>query len=149
MKILGNLNSNTQGNNVKAPPMVGPTWTRVHFVLGSDCSPTLFQGTILPLSPPLCFFVVCTCMSDDLGLYQYVVSLFPTRLCSPGGYTCDHTYVHLHGSLYPMMDYTLRVYYELFTPMTDGVPWGFLTILLLLVTVLGLRYFSYWYDNIG
>ena len=28
----------------------------------------------------------------------------------------DHVYVHLHGSLYPMMDYTLRVYYGLLTP---------------------------------
>ena len=47
-----------------------------------------------------------------------------------------------------MMDYTLRVYYELSTPcllMFHGVP----TILLLLVVVLGLRYFSYWYDNLG
>ena len=47
-----------------------------------------------------------------------------------------------------MMDYTLCVYYELSTPcllMFHGVP----TILLLLVVVLGLRYFSYWYDNLG
>ena len=28
----------------------------------------------------------------------------------------DHVYVHLHGSLYPMMDYVSRVYYGLFTP---------------------------------
>ena len=30
---------------VKAPPMVGPTWTRVHFTLGLDCLPALSQGT--------------------------------------------------------------------------------------------------------
>ena len=27
----------------------------------------------------------------------------------------DHMYVHSHGSLYPMMDYTLHVYYGLLT----------------------------------
>ena len=35
--------------SVKAPPMVGPTWTRVRLTLGSDCFPTLFQGTALSL----------------------------------------------------------------------------------------------------
>ena len=34
---------------VKAPPMVGPTWTRVRLTLGSDCFPALFQGTALSL----------------------------------------------------------------------------------------------------
>ena len=28
----------------------------------------------------------------------------------------DHVYIHLHGSLYPMMDYVSCVYYGLFTP---------------------------------
>ena len=27
----------------------------------------------------------------------------------------DHMYIHSHGSLYPMMDYTLHVYYGLLT----------------------------------
>ena len=40
------------GGSVKAPPMVGPTWTRVRFTLGSDCSLSLFQGTTL-----LCFLL--------------------------------------------------------------------------------------------
>ena len=35
--------------NVKAPPMVGPTWTRVHFTLGSDWLPALSQGTAMLL----------------------------------------------------------------------------------------------------
>ena len=30
-------------------------------------------------------------------------------LCGPEGYTFDHMYVRFHGSLYPMMDCTLRV----------------------------------------
>ena len=33
--------------------------------------------------------------------------------------------------------------------MSADVPWGLHTIPLLLVTVLGSWYFSYWYDNIG
>ena len=33
--------------------------------------------------------------------------------------------------------------------MSADVPWGLLTILLLLAVVLGLQYFSYWYDNRG
>ena len=37
-----------RSSTVKAPPMVGPTWTRVRLILGSDCLPILFQGTVLP-----------------------------------------------------------------------------------------------------
>ena len=48
-----------------------------------------------------------------------------------------------------MMDFTLRVWYGLSTPMSADVPWGFLTIPLLIATVLGSRYFSDWYDNTG
>ena len=43
----------------------------------------------------------------------------------------DHMYVHSHGSLYPMMDYTLRVCYELHTPcllMFHGVPYDSFTV---------------------
>ena len=65
-----------------------------------------------------------------------------------GAILLDHVYVHLHGSLYPMMDYTLRVYYRLLTPCLLMFH-GFTTILLLLATVPGSRYFSYWYDNTG
>ena len=31
------------------------------------------------------------------------------RLCGPGGYTYTHMHVHFHGSLYPMMDFTVRI----------------------------------------
>ena len=63
----------------------------------------------------------CRCaypMSRDWGCTStccrsfYVLS----RLCGPGGYTYTHMSVHFHGSLYPMMDFTLRVWYGLFTP---------------------------------
>ena len=56
---------------VKAPPMVGPTWTRVRFTLGSDYLPTLVQGTGLPLLPLSMLYSLFahTCpMSDDTGL---------------------------------------------------------------------------------
>ena len=48
-----------------------------------------------------------------------------------GAVSLDHMYVHLHGSLYPMMDYTLRIYYGLLTPcllMFHGVPYDSFTI---------------------
>ena len=90
-------------------------------------------------------------MSRDWGctstFIDHPMSLF--CLCGPEGYTYTHMHVHFHGSLYPMMDFTLRVWYGLFTPMSADVPWGFLTIPLLIATVLGLQYFSDWYNNIG
>ena len=49
---------------VKAPPMVGPTWMRVHFVLGLDCSPLLFQGTALLCFLLHAFLIDHLCMSD-------------------------------------------------------------------------------------
>ena len=76
-------------------------------------------------------------------------SMFLSRLCGPGGYTYTHMSVRFHGSLYPMTDFTLRVSYGLVALMSADVPWGFFTILLLIATVLGSRYFSDWYDNIG
>ena len=76
---------------IKAPPMVGPTWTRVRFTLGSDCLPTLFQGTISPL--PLLFVRACS-MSNvhDLGV------VLVHRICLV--IMCVGT--RLHGILYPM-----------------------------------------------
>ena len=73
--------------SVKAPSMVGSTWTRIRFVLGSDCSLSWFQGTSLPRFLLHAFLIDCSM--------------------------------------------------------------GFDTILLLVATVLGSRYFSNWYDNIG
>ena len=75
----------------------------------------------------------CACsMSDDPGLYQYVASFVLDSCLRPwGAISLDHMYVHLHGSLYPMMDYTLRVYYRPSTPcllMLHGVPYDSFTI---------------------
>ena len=35
----------------------------------------------------------------------------------------DHPYVHLHGSLYPMMDYMSSIYDGLHSPMSADPPW--------------------------
>ena len=88
---------------VKAPPMVGPTWTRVRFVLGSDCLPTLFQGTILPL--PSLSARACS-MSDVCDLGVVLVPLIRLVIMCVGA--C------LHGILYPMMGCVLYL---------DGVLW--------------------------
>ena len=63
----GNLNEGILpegGGSVKAPPMVGPTWTRVRFALGSDCSPLLFQGTALLHFLLYAFLVDCSHMTN-------------------------------------------------------------------------------------
>ena len=139
-----------------APPMVGSTWPRVRFTLESDCLPSLSQGTVLlclVVDWLLMIFIVVAhiqCLVIGVVLVRVIDHpMFLFHLCGPGGYTYAHMYVHFHGSLYPMMDFTLCVWYGLFTPMSADVPWGFLTILLLIATVLGSRYFSNWYDNIG
>ena len=83
--------------------MVGPTWTRVRFVLGSDCLPTLFQRIVLPrlasssnsMLPSLCARA-CP-MSDDLGV---VLVRFTCLVIM-------RVDVRLHGTLYPMMDCVL------------------------------------------
>ena len=71
--------------------MVGPTWTRVRFILGSDCLPALFQGTILPL--PSLFARACS-MSDVCDLGVVLVRLICLVIMCVGA--C------LHGTLYPM-----------------------------------------------
>ena len=90
-------------------------------------------------------------MSRDWGCTStcYRSSYVPVSSMRPWGLYLRSHAPHFHGSLYPMMDFTLRDGYGLFTPMSADVPWGFLTILLLTATVLGSRYFSDWYDNIG
>ena len=75
--------------------------------------------------------------------------MFLSRLCGPGGYPYLHMSVRFHGSLYPMTDFTLRAWYGLFTPHVCWCSMGFFTILLLIATVLGSRYFSDWYHNTG
>ena len=78
-------------DHVKAPPMVGPTWTRVHFTLGSNCLPALFQGTISPL--PLLFARACL-MSNVRDLGVVLVRLTYLVIMCVG--------TRLHGILYPM-----------------------------------------------
>ena len=55
----------TLGISVKAPPMVGPTWTRVRLTLGSDSFPTLFQGTASSL-PCALRTVYCSHAHDSM-----------------------------------------------------------------------------------
>ena len=99
------------------------------------------------------FFIVAAhirCLVIGVVLVRIVdPPMFPSRLCGPEGYPYVHMSVRFRGSLYPMTDFTLRVWYGLFTPMSADVPWGFFMIPLLIATVLGSRYFSDWYDNIG
>ena len=48
--------------------MVGPTWTRVHLTLGSDCLPAIVPGDYLaPFHASL--FAHAYLMSNDTGLY--------------------------------------------------------------------------------
>ena len=72
--------------------MVGPTWTRVRLTLGSDCLPTLSQGTI-SLLPSLCARA-CS-MSDVRDLGVVLVCLTYLVIMCVGARS--------HGILYPMM----------------------------------------------
>ena len=59
---------NDKGNPeecVKAPPMVGPTWTRVCLTLGSDCLPALSQRTAL-LLPCVSWTAYCSHAHDSM-----------------------------------------------------------------------------------
>ena len=76
--------------------MVGPTWTRVRLILGSDCLPALFQRTVSPL--PSLFARACL-MSDVRDLGVVLVRLICLVIMCVG--------VCLHGSLYPMTDCVL------------------------------------------
>ena len=131
--------------------MVGSTWPRVCFTLESDCLPALSQGTVLlHLIVDLLIFTFIVAVHIRCLMIGVVLVRRPLIcLCGPAGYTYDHMYVHFRGSLYPMMDCTLRVGYGLLVPMSADAPWGFHAILILIATVLGSRYFGYWYDNIG
>ena len=104
---------------VKAPPKVGPTWMRVRLALGSDCLPIVVpEDCLISLSLIPCFFVrlhmsdIQWCRVVLVCCFHYSWFLYvPLRAV-----LLDHVYVHLHGSPYPMMDYTLCVYYGLLTP---------------------------------
>ena len=131
--------------SVKAPPMVGPTWTRVHLTLGLNCFPMLFQGTAL-----LLFLNYIHCLHVDVwcsGWYR-VVLVCRIHLWAPGAVT------HLLYCLlaWHLVSHDGLIHLWLLENVEACICWcsaGFLMILLLLVTVLGSRYFGYWYDNIG
>ena len=96
--------------------MVGSTWPRVRSTLESDCLPALSQGTVsfrLVLDWLLILFIVAAhirCLVIGVVLVRVIDHpMFLSRLCGPGGYTYTHMHVHFHGSLYPMMDFTLCV----------------------------------------
>ena len=91
--------------------MVGSTWPRVRSTLGSDCLPALSQGTaLLRLVVDLLFVILTVAAHIRCLVIGFVlVCRLPICLCGPEGNTFDHMYVHFHGSLYPMMDCTLRV----------------------------------------
>ena len=91
--------------------MVGSTWPRVRSTLESDCLPALSQGTAslcLVVDLLIVIFVVAVHI-QCLVIGVVLVCRLSVYLCGPEGYTYDHMYVHFHGSLYPMMDGTLRV----------------------------------------
>ena len=84
--------------------MVGPTWTRVRFALGSDCLPTLSQGTAL-LLPRFSGTAYCLHAHDSM-IWMIQGCISTSRLSmSPWGLFPTAYSVHLHGTLYPMMDY--------------------------------------------
>ena len=51
------------------PPMVGSTWPRVCSTLGSDCLPTLSQGTAL----------LCILMDLLIVIFVFCVRMFDVR----------------------------------------------------------------------
>ena len=90
--------------SVKAPPMVGPTWTRVRLTLGSDCFPALFQGTALSL-PRAWGTVYCSHAHDSMiRVIQGCISMSCLSM-SPWGLFHVSYSVCSHGTSYPMMDY--------------------------------------------
>ena len=98
---------------VKAPPMVGPTWARVHLTLGSDCLPQVVSGDCLAFLL-YASFIVRLCLSNVRWYRVVLVRRFLYSwfvYAALGAILLDHMCVHLHGSLYPMMDHTLRVCY--------------------------------------
>ena len=104
-----------KGGSVKAPPMVGPTWTRVRFTLGSDCLPTLSQGTasLLP-----CMFWSAYCSHAHDSMIQMIQGCISTShsVMSPWGLLFTSYSVCLHGILYPMTDYYVYDWWRVSKP---------------------------------
>ena len=95
-----------KSDNVKAPPMAGPTWTRVRFTLGLDCLPTLSQRTA-SLLPCVFGFAYCPHAHDSMiRMIQGCISMSHSVM-SPWGLLFTPYSVCLHGTLYPMTDYCI------------------------------------------
>ena len=90
--------------SVKAPLMVGSTWTRVHLTLGLDCLPSLSQGTPLLLSHVSCYIYCLHAHDLMIWMIQGCISTLHLSM-SPWGLLPTSYSVCLHGALYLMMDY--------------------------------------------
>ena len=101
--------------DVKAPLMVGPTWTRVCLTLGLDCLPALFQGTALPLSR-VSWTGYCSHAHDSMiRVIQGCISTLHSSM-SPWGLFHTSYSVHLHGTLYLMTDYYVYDWWRVSRP---------------------------------
>ena len=138
---------------VMTPPMVGSTWPRVRSTLESDCLPALSQGTALlrlVVDLLIVIFIVAAhirCLVIGVVLVHLIDRLmFSLSYLRPWGLFSNQLsgpltwYFVSHDGLLIML------------PNTAHICWhsmGFHTLPILIATVLGLRYFSHWYDNAG
>ena len=135
-------------NHVKAPSMVGPTWTKVRFALGSDCLPALSQGTT-SLLPHVSWTAYCLHAHDSMiWVIQGCISTLYLSMSPWGLFTTSYS-VCLHGALYLMMDYYVYSWWRASKPASADVLQVSLQFLLPIATVLGSRYYGRWYNNIG
>src|ERR1700761_747752 len=100
------------------PPMVGPTWSRVAYSLGSDYVLAVVSGD-LPrgLGRRMCYLVrsrcVVSCVGPTVPPAVACVPSYPIAPCSWGCNSTSHCLVimrvcvRLHGTLYPMTDCVL------------------------------------------
>ena len=97
--------------------MVGPTWTRVYFALGSDCLPALSQGTA-SLLPRVFLLAYCSHAHDLMvQMIQGCISMSHSVM-SPWGLLSTPYSVHLHGTLYPMTDYCTYDWWRVSMPVS-------------------------------
>ena len=95
--------------------MVGPTWTRVRLILGSDCLSALPQGTTLLLSR-VSWTAYCSHAHDSMiQMIQGCISTSHLSM-SPWGLFPTSYSVCLHGTLYPMMNYYIYDWWKVSRP---------------------------------
>ena len=101
--------------SVKAPPMVGPTWTRVCISLRSDCLPVLSQRTV-SLLPRVFWSAYCSHAHDSMiWMIQGCISTSHSVM-SPWGLLFTPYSICVHGTLYPMTDYCTYNWWRVSTP---------------------------------